>query len=95
MKLHKRFSLLLIATVLSIPLLVAYAAGGRIEGKVTDPKGAAIPGATVTVTNQDTKPGLHRRNRWPGTIQESKVYLPVSTSSRFQQKVSMMAAAKP
>jgi len=33
---------------------VAYAAGGRIEGKVTDPKGGAIPGATVTVTNQET-----------------------------------------
>jgi hypothetical protein len=51
----KRISLLLLATVLSIPLLVAYAAGGRIEGKVTDPKGAAISGATVTVTNQVTK----------------------------------------
>ena len=30
-------------------------AGGRIEGKITDPKGAAIAGATVTVTNQVTK----------------------------------------
>jgi hypothetical protein len=47
-------SLLLISAVLSIPLLVTYAAGGRIEGKITDPKGTAIPGATVTVTNQAT-----------------------------------------
>ena len=54
MKVNKRFSLLLIVAVLSIPLLVVYAAAGRIEGKVTDPKGAALPGATVTVTNQDT-----------------------------------------
>ena len=54
MRLTKPFSLLLISAVLSIPLLVAYAAGGRIEGKITDPKGAAIPGAAVTVTNQDT-----------------------------------------
>jgi hypothetical protein len=45
----------LVLTVLSIPFLVAYAAGGRIEGKVTDPKGAAIPNAQVTITNQASK----------------------------------------
>lgn len=54
MKHTKRLPLILIATVLSIPLLVAHAAGGRIEGKITDPKGAAISGATVTITNQTT-----------------------------------------
>jgi len=37
--------------LLTIPLLVVYAAGGSIEGKVIDPKGAAISGATVTVTD--------------------------------------------
>jgi hypothetical protein len=30
------------------------AAGGRIEGKVTDPKGAAVVGAAVTVTDPET-----------------------------------------
>lgn len=55
MKYTKRLSLLLVATLLSIPFLIAHAAGGRIEGKITDPKGAAITGATVTVTNQVTK----------------------------------------
>jgi hypothetical protein len=55
MKYTKRLSLLLLLTVLSIPFLIAYAAGGRIEGKITDPKGAAIPNATVTVTNDVTK----------------------------------------
>lgn len=55
MKYAKRLSLLLVATVFSVPFLIAHAAGGRIEGKITDPKGAAIPGATVTVTNQTTK----------------------------------------
>ena len=54
MKVTKGISLILIATVLSIPLLVTYAAGGRIEGKVTDPKGGAVNGATVTVTKQET-----------------------------------------
>jgi hypothetical protein len=55
MKYTKRFALLLLAALISIPLFVVHGAGGRIEGKVTDPKGAAIPGATVTVTNQTTK----------------------------------------
>jgi len=55
MKYAKRLSVLLVATLLSIPLLIAHAAGGRIEGKITDPKGAAITGATVTVTNGVTK----------------------------------------
>jgi hypothetical protein len=56
MKFTKRLTLVLVAIVLTIPLLISYAsgeaAGGRIEGKVTDPKGAAISGATVTITNQ-------------------------------------------
>jgi hypothetical protein len=55
MKYAKRLSLLLIAALLSLPFVIAHAAGGRIEGKITDPKGAAIPSATVTVTNQVTK----------------------------------------
>ena len=54
MKFTRRLPLILIATVLAIPLFIAHAAGGRIEGKITDPKGAAIPGATVTITNQAT-----------------------------------------
>src|ERR1041385_7233693 len=55
MKYPKRLSLLLVLAVLLIPFLIAHAAGGRIEGKITDPKGAAIPNATITVTNQATK----------------------------------------
>src|SRR6185503_13599676 len=55
MKYTKRLSLLLVLAVLTIPFLIAHAAGGRIEGKVTDPKNAAIPNAAVTVTNQVTK----------------------------------------
>jgi hypothetical protein len=55
MKYTKGLSLLLVLTVLTIPFLIAYAAGGRIEGKVTDPKGAAIPNAAVTITNQASK----------------------------------------
>ena len=55
MKYTRGLSLLLLATLLSTSLFVAHAAGGRIEGKVIDPKGAAIPAAAVTITNQITK----------------------------------------
>src|ERR1051326_4812920 len=51
----KRLGLVLLAILIAIPLFVVHAAGGRIEGKVTDPNGSAIAGAAVTVTNQATK----------------------------------------
>jgi hypothetical protein len=37
---------------LTIPMTVANSAGGRIEGKVTDPKGAAVSGAAVTISGE-------------------------------------------
>ena len=44
-----------VVAVLALPLLsVRAAAGGRIEGTVTDPKGAAVVGAAVTVTDPET-----------------------------------------
>lgn len=55
MKYTKELSLLLLTILLSTFSFIAHAAGGRIEGKVTDPKGAAIQAATVTITNQVTK----------------------------------------
>src|SRR6185295_16045762 len=55
MKYTKGLSLLLLTILLSASFFIAHAAGGRIEGKVTDPRGAAIPGAAVTITNQVTK----------------------------------------
>src|SRR5215213_2473271 len=54
MRYSKGLSLLLLTILLSIPFFIAHAAGGRIEGKITDPKGAAIPGAVVTVFNRAT-----------------------------------------
>jgi hypothetical protein len=39
------------ALAFAFPAIIAYSAGGRIEGKVTDPKGAVIVGAAITVTD--------------------------------------------
>ena len=55
MKYTKRLSLLLALTLLSIPFLIAHAAGGSITGKITDPKGGAIANAVITVFNPVTK----------------------------------------
>ena len=44
--------LLVLLASLSISLTVAHGSGGRIEGKVTDPKGAAIAGASVTISDE-------------------------------------------
>ncbi len=43
--------LVLSFAIVALPFVVAHGAGGRIEGKVTDPKGAVVSGATVTATD--------------------------------------------
>lgn len=53
-KLSRALVFLLLPAALTVSLLVTHAADGRIEGKVTDPKGAAIVGAAVTVTDPET-----------------------------------------
>ena len=53
----KRLQLALIAisvVLLGLPLITVHGAGGRIEGKITDPKGAIVVGAAVTVTDANT-----------------------------------------
>ena len=48
-----RFGVLLVLfAALTLPLVIVHGSGGRIEGKVTDPKGAAVAGASVTVTDE-------------------------------------------
>jgi len=53
----KRLHLALIAisvVLFALPLITVHGAGGRIEGKITDPKGAIVVGAAVTVTDPNT-----------------------------------------
>ncbi len=44
----------LVVVILFAALATAQGTGGRILGKITDPSGAVIPGATVTLTNEAT-----------------------------------------
>jgi hypothetical protein len=37
---------------LTVPLIIVHGTGGRIEGKITDPKGAAVVGASVTISDE-------------------------------------------
>src|SRR5437016_252280 len=49
--------LVLVACIAAISisaLAQSQATGGNIEGRVTDPNGAAVAGATITATNQQT-----------------------------------------
>jgi Carboxypeptidase regulatory-like domain/TonB dependent receptor-like, beta-barrel len=50
----RQFSLLLTAAVFLLCPLLALAQTASIQGRVTDPSGALVPGATVVVTNVDT-----------------------------------------
>lgn len=47
-------TLLLSFVLFCIPAFIVHGAAGSLEGKVTDPKGAAIVGASVTATNGST-----------------------------------------
>jgi hypothetical protein len=49
-----RALILFSAFLFALPLITVHGAGGRIEGKITDPKGAIVVGAAVTVTETDT-----------------------------------------
>src|SRR5947209_8360163 len=40
--------------ILSVPLALCQTDAGRIVGTVTDPSGAVVPGAAITVSNEKT-----------------------------------------
>ena len=85
-----RILLLFISLVLlALPLVVAHGAGGRIEGKVTDPKGAAIAGAIVTVTdpvsNQNFRATTDGEGRYKVEDVPAGTYLLVVSAKGFSE----------
>ncbi|HEV2835840.1 MAG TPA: hypothetical protein VGW58_11010, partial [Pyrinomonadaceae bacterium] len=65
MKYTKRITLVLLVALIAIPLFVVHAAGGRIEGKVSDPKATAIAGATVVEPQEKVPTGGQKGNLDP------------------------------
>jgi hypothetical protein len=51
----KYFVLILLFAVVSVPSVIAQSATGEVNGTVSDPNGAAVPGAAVKLINQATK----------------------------------------
>ena len=86
-----------------LPLSIANAAGGRLAGKVTDPKGATVAGATVTLTDPLTnqtftavtdKQGLYKFEGLPAGIYSLVVAAPGFSDARNDNvKIEEGAAA--
>ena len=54
-RLLKLIAVLAVFSVMFLPFSFAQKTTGDISGTVTDPSGAVVPGATINVTNLDTK----------------------------------------
>ena len=73
----------LVILLLCFPALSALAQSGRFAGQITDPQGAAIPGASIQVINQDTLVKREAESDASGTY--SVPYLP---AGKYQIVVS-------
>jgi hypothetical protein len=75
--------------ILALPLVIAHGAGGRIEGKVTDPKGAAVAGAIITVTdpvsNQNFRAVTDSEGRYKVEGVPAGTYLVVVSAKGFSE----------
>src|SRR6266849_618840 len=67
----KQFSLALVLALCGVMSAIAQNANGRIVGVITDPQGALIPGARVTVTNTATNLNRDTESGPDGTYQVS------------------------
>ena len=71
---------LVLTTAIAFPLLAAAAhaqATGSITGRVLDPSGAALPGATIVVTGQETNQARQTQAGTSGTF--TFTFLPIGT----------------
>ncbi|MGH9966698.1 MAG: carboxypeptidase regulatory-like domain-containing protein [Pyrinomonadaceae bacterium] len=87
---RKLISSLFVALALfTLPVSRAHGAGGRIEGKITDPKGAAIVGAVVAVTdeinNQSFTAFSDEQGRYKVDSLPPGVYTVVITATGFSE----------
>ncbi|MSV27987.1 MAG: hypothetical protein EXQ52_04475, partial [Bryobacterales bacterium] len=85
-------SIFLMLSALAVPSLRAQTTTGDILGAVTDQTGAAVAGATVTLTNQDTKVSTERTSDDSGdfafTIVRPGMYSVTAAKPGFERVVS-------
>src|SRR5262249_23131453 len=62
----KRFALSLLALMLLVRSAPAQTAAAQLSGRVTDPSGAVIPNAQITVKNKETGVGRHTTSNEAG-----------------------------
>src|SRR5437016_5537780 len=74
---------LFLLLALSTTLVLAQGNTGLMNGQVTDPAGAAVPGAQVAVTNVDTKAVVRTT-----TNERGEYALPSMPSGRYEVSVS-------
>src|SRR5438552_2026459 len=96
MRLWKSF----IAVVFTSALLLSQSERGNVTGIVTDPSGAAVPGAEITVTHRDTNATVkvvttptgeyNAPNLLPGTY---RVEITAPSFKRFVQQNVVVAAS--
>lgn len=84
---RKQFPIILVLLLLLTPLMNVLAAGGGLSGTVTDPKGALVAGATVTVTapatNQKFTAKTDQQGRYKVEGLPAGVYVVTVTAKGF------------
>ena len=81
-------ALAIVAALIAPPPASAQALYGSITGTVTDPQGAAIPGATVTATNTGTGLKVECRHGRRRATTRSATCSPASTTSGPRSRAS-------
>jgi Carboxypeptidase regulatory-like domain len=69
----KLFGLLFLLLISTTPFAIGQAVFGNIDGTVFDASGAAIPGANITITDQDRGSVFHVQSNEQGNYSQSRL----------------------
>jgi len=81
----KFFFVLVVLALVGLPVFGQATSSGSLTGTVTDPKGAVIAGATVTLVSNDTKQEFTAQTNGEGTL-IFRLYLQACTQRQFRSK---------
>jgi hypothetical protein len=81
----KFFFVLVVLALVGLPVFGQATSSGSLTGTVTDPKGAVIAGATVTLVSNDTKQEFTAQTNGEGTFNIPSLFAGVYTATVSQQ----------